>query len=102
MYAQTFHKGEWVARHTHTGPSFRHLEGRSRRIRREFRVSSAAEPIRSLFGLHVFGVVGKKNSVNKEGKLLMLTEGAYFEEIRWATDCSSVWENHLCISIINI
>lgn len=60
MYAQTFHKGEWVARHTHTGPSFRHLEGRSRRIRREFRVSSAAESIRNPFGLHVLGGGGEE------------------------------------------
>lgn len=82
MYAQTFRKGEQVARHAHTGLSSRHLEGRSRGIRKEFRVSSAAESIRSQLDLHVSGVVGKKNSVTKDGRLHMLTEGAHSDEIR--------------------
>lgn len=73
------------------------LGRQKQRIRKEFRVSSAAESIRSQLGLHVSGVVGKKNSVTKDGRLHMLTEGAHSDEIAWAADCSSVWENHLCV-----
>lgn len=98
MYAQTFHKGEWEARHSHPALSSRHLEGRGRRIRKEFRVSSAVESIRHQFGLHVLGVGwGRRILLIKMVNCICLLKELILMRLAWATDCSSVWENHLCI-----
>lgn len=97
MYAQTFRKGELVARHAHTGLSSRHLEGKSRELGRSSGSHLLQSPSEASLGYMFWGWWGRRILLLKMVDCICWLKELILMRLAWATDCSSVWENHLCV-----